>query len=201
MSSSTSSYPSQHHIMGVYNRAPLAFERGRGARAVSTTGDEYLDCVAGIATCGLGHAHPVWSTRWKTQGEKLWHVSNIYHDPRAGRAGRQAVRGHLRRRGVLHQFGHRGDRVRPEGRPPLPRGQRPARAGRHHRLRRLVPRPLATRRSTPRATPATWTGFGPRLPGYVQLPFGDWDALKAAIGPTSRRDHQSRCRARAGRAP
>jgi acetylornithine/N-succinyldiaminopimelate aminotransferase len=55
--------------MGVYNRAPLAFERGRGARLFSTTGEEYLDCVAGIATCGLGHAHPVLVDALKTQGE------------------------------------------------------------------------------------------------------------------------------------
>ncbi|MBW8860406.1 MAG: aspartate aminotransferase family protein [Caulobacter sp.] len=81
MSTSTPSNPAQHHIMGVYNRAPLAFERGRGARLFSTTGEEYLDCVAGIATCGLGHAHPVLVDALKTQGEKLWHVSNIYTIP------------------------------------------------------------------------------------------------------------------------
>ena len=45
--------------MGVYNRAPLEVERGRGARLWSTDGTEYLDCVAGISTNGLGHAHPV----------------------------------------------------------------------------------------------------------------------------------------------
>ena len=46
------------HIMGVYNRAPLAFERGEGSRLFSTDGEVYLDCVAGIATDALGHAHP-----------------------------------------------------------------------------------------------------------------------------------------------
>ena len=44
------------HIMGVYNRAPLAFDRGRGARLYTAEGEEYLDCLAGIATTGLGHA-------------------------------------------------------------------------------------------------------------------------------------------------
>ena len=67
--------------MGVYNRAPLAFERGRGARLFSTEGGEYLDCVAGIATNGLGHAHPVLVDVLKTQAEKLWHVPNIYKIP------------------------------------------------------------------------------------------------------------------------
>ena len=51
------------HILGVYNRAPLAFERGEGVRLWSTEGDEYLDCVGGIATTGLGHAHPSWCRR------------------------------------------------------------------------------------------------------------------------------------------
>jgi hypothetical protein len=41
------------HIMGVYNRAPLAFERGEGVRLWSTEGDAYLDCVAGIAVDAL----------------------------------------------------------------------------------------------------------------------------------------------------
>ena len=50
---------STNHLMGVYNRAPLEVERGRGARLWSTDGTEYLDCVAGISTNGLGHAHPV----------------------------------------------------------------------------------------------------------------------------------------------
>ena len=45
------------HLLGVYNRAPLAFDRGRGARLYTADGDAYLDCLAGIATTGLGHAH------------------------------------------------------------------------------------------------------------------------------------------------
>ena len=63
------------HIMGVYNRAPLAFERGEGVRLWSTDGDEYLDCVAGIAVDALGHSHPKLVAALKAQGEKLWHVS------------------------------------------------------------------------------------------------------------------------------
>ena len=44
--------------MGVYNRAPLAFERGRGVRLWGDDGRDYLDCVAGTAVNGLGHCHP-----------------------------------------------------------------------------------------------------------------------------------------------
>ncbi|HET9161644.1 MAG TPA: aminotransferase class III-fold pyridoxal phosphate-dependent enzyme, partial [Caulobacteraceae bacterium] len=67
--------------MGVYNRAPLAFERGRGAWLYTESGEAYLDCVAGIATTGLGHANPVLVKALEEQAEKLWHVSNIYRIP------------------------------------------------------------------------------------------------------------------------
>ncbi|HEY3888985.1 MAG TPA: aminotransferase class III-fold pyridoxal phosphate-dependent enzyme, partial [Caulobacteraceae bacterium] len=69
------------HIMGVYNRAPLAFERGLGVRLWSIEGDVYLDCVAGIAVDALGHSNPRLVEALKAQGEKLWHVSNIYRIP------------------------------------------------------------------------------------------------------------------------
>jgi len=69
------------HLMGVYGRAPLAFERGEGARLISTQGESYLDCVAGIATNALGHAHPRLVEAVKVQSQKLWHVSNIFRIP------------------------------------------------------------------------------------------------------------------------
>src|ERR1700739_3712409 len=69
------------HIMGVSHRAPLPFERGRGSRLYTAEGEAYLDCLAGIATTGLGHAHPKLVQALKDQGEKLWHVSNIFRTP------------------------------------------------------------------------------------------------------------------------
>ena len=45
-------------LMGVYNRAPLEVDHGVGCRLFARDGRSYLDCVAGIATDGLGHAHP-----------------------------------------------------------------------------------------------------------------------------------------------
>jgi acetylornithine/N-succinyldiaminopimelate aminotransferase len=74
--------PSQtSHIMGVYNRAPVAFERGEGVWLTATDGQRYLDCVAGIAVNALGHANPKLVQAVKDQAEKLWHVSNIYQIP------------------------------------------------------------------------------------------------------------------------
>jgi len=69
------------HLMGVYNRAPLAVDHGKGPRLYATDGTVYLDCVSGISTNALGHAHPRLVQAVKDQAEKLWHVSNIFQIP------------------------------------------------------------------------------------------------------------------------
>src|SRR4051812_43414174 len=71
----------QSHIMGVYSRAGLAFERGEGVWLTSTTGERYFDAVAGIAVNALGHANPVLIEALTAQAQKLWHVSNIFQIP------------------------------------------------------------------------------------------------------------------------
>ncbi|AYV48836.1 acetylornithine transaminase [Caulobacter flavus] len=184
MSTATSSNSSQHHIMGVYNRAPLAFERGRGARLFSTTGEEYLDCVAGIATCGLGHAHPVLVDALKTQGEKLWHVSNIYTIPEQEvladklcaatfadvvfftNSGTEAIECALKAARRYHAIAGNPERIDIIGFDGSFHGRSYAAVNASGNAGYL-------------------DGFGPRLPGFVQLPFGDLEALKAAIGPTT----------------
>ncbi len=184
LSTATSSNSSQHHIMGVYNRAPLAFERGRGARLFSTTGEEYLDCVAGIATCGLGHAHPVLVDALKTQGEKLWHVSNIYTIPEQEvladklcaatfadvvfftNSGTEAIECALKAARRYHAIAGNPERIDIIGFDGSFHGRSYAAVNASGNAGYL-------------------DGFGPRLPGFVQLPFGDLEALKAAIGPTT----------------
>jgi len=180
LSTATSSNSSQHHIMGVYNRAPLAFERGRGARLFSTDGGEYLDCVAGIATCGLGHAHPVLVEALKTQGEKLWHVSNIYTIPQQEEladklcaatfadvvfftnSGTEAIECALKAARRYHVMNGQADRIEIIGFDGSFHGRSYAAVNASGNAGYL-------------------DGFGPRLPGFTQLPFGDFDALKAAI--------------------
>ena len=58
MASETPTTVPADHLMTVYNRAPLAFERGEGVRLYTAEGEAYLDCLAGIAVNALGHAHP-----------------------------------------------------------------------------------------------------------------------------------------------
>jgi len=66
------------HVMNTYARLPVAFERGEGAWLWDTQGKRYLDALAGIAVCGLGHAHPRLTRVLQEQVAKLVHTSNIY---------------------------------------------------------------------------------------------------------------------------
>lgn len=66
------------HIMGTYASMPVTFSYGKGATLVDTEGKEYLDALAGIAVCGLGHAHPAVTQAICDQAGKLLHTSNLY---------------------------------------------------------------------------------------------------------------------------
>lgn len=70
---------SEKHIMGTYRRFPIVLTKGAGARVWDSSGKEYLDFVAGIAVCSLGHSHPKVAEAIKMQADKLIHVSNLYH--------------------------------------------------------------------------------------------------------------------------
>jgi acetylornithine/N-succinyldiaminopimelate aminotransferase len=172
------------HIMGVYNRAPLAFERGEGSRLWSTDGEAYLDCVAGIAVNALGHAHPKLVEALKTQGEKLWHVSNIYRIPEQEalaerlcaatfaevvfftNSGTEAIECGLKTARKYHWAKGAPERIDIIGFDGSFHGRSYAAVNASGNAGYLE-------------------GFGPRLPGYIQLPFGDLAALTAAFGPTT----------------
>ena len=61
-----------------YRQQPIVLERGRGCEVWDRAGKRYLDMTAGIAVCGLGHAHPAFTARVTEQLLKLVHVSNLY---------------------------------------------------------------------------------------------------------------------------
>jgi len=73
------------HIMPTYNRSPLSFERGEGCWLVSREGRRYLDFASGIAVNSLGHCHPHVVAALMEQGQKLWHISNLYTIPEGER--------------------------------------------------------------------------------------------------------------------
>jgi acetylornithine aminotransferase len=67
------------HIFGTYSRFPVAFVRGEGCRLWDDAGKEYLDFLAGIAVCSLGHCHPEITRTIAEAAQKLVHVSNLFY--------------------------------------------------------------------------------------------------------------------------
>ncbi|MEN8179610.1 MAG: aspartate aminotransferase family protein [Pseudomonadota bacterium] len=65
-------------LMATYKRLPVTFSKGEGAWLWDSEGDRYLDALAGIAVCGLGHAHPAIQQALCEQAGTLIHTSNIY---------------------------------------------------------------------------------------------------------------------------
>ena len=176
--------PKTDHLMGVYNRAPLAFDHGKGARLWSTEGEAYLDCVAGIATDALGHAHPVLVEALKRQGEKLWHVSNIYGIPEQEalaerltaasfadvvfftNSGTEAIECALKAARKYHSAKGNPERIDIIG----------FDGSFHGRTYAAI---------NAAGNPGYVEGFGPRLPGYLQASFGDQESVEALVGPTT----------------
>jgi acetylornithine/N-succinyldiaminopimelate aminotransferase len=65
-------------VLPTYARFDVAFERGEGAYVFDDKGERYLDFGGGIAVNSLGHAHPVLVKALGEQAQKLWHTSNLY---------------------------------------------------------------------------------------------------------------------------
>ncbi|HEU0066416.1 MAG TPA: aspartate aminotransferase family protein, partial [Sphingomonas sp.] len=68
-------------IMPVYNPAPVTPLRGEGIWLIDDTGQRWLDCIGGVATNALGHAHPALVAALTDQAGRLWHVSNALRIP------------------------------------------------------------------------------------------------------------------------
>lgn len=66
------------HLMKTYAPLDVCFDKGEGAYLFDDKGTKYLDALAGIAVCGLGHAHPTVTKAIQDQAEKLLHTSNLY---------------------------------------------------------------------------------------------------------------------------
>src|ERR1041385_3098144 len=170
--------------MGVDSRAPLAFERGEGARLYTAEGEAYLDCMAGIAVNALGHAHPKLVKTLKEQADKLWHVSNIFTIPGQARlakaltdasfadvvfftnSGTEAIECAIKTARKYHWAKGQPERIDIIGFD-----------GSFHG------RTLAAANAS--GTASDLEGFGPPMPGFVHAQFGDLEALKALVGPTT----------------
>jgi acetylornithine/N-succinyldiaminopimelate aminotransferase len=72
------------HVLQVYRRLPVVFDRGHGVRLTSDSGRSYLDFVSGIGVASLGHAHPGLAQALARQASTLLHTSNLYFHPLQG---------------------------------------------------------------------------------------------------------------------
>jgi acetylornithine/N-succinyldiaminopimelate aminotransferase len=170
------------HLLPTYARVDLAFERGEGVWLFATNGERYLDFTSGVAVNALGHAHPHLVAAVTEQANKLWHVSNLYQAPEAERvaqrlcdasfadvvffcnSGAEAMECTIKMARKFHAANGAPERYRTitfEG--------------------AFHGRTLATLAAG--GQKKYLDGFGPVVQGFDQVPFGDFEATKAAITP------------------
>jgi len=169
-------------ILPTYARTDFAFDRGEGAWLISTTGERYLDFGGGIAVSSLGHSHPKLVKALTDQAAKLWHTSNLYRIPEGEKlAGRLAELTFA----DLVFFTNSGAEAM-ECAIKMARKYHSAN-GQPERFRIITfegafhGRTLATIAAG--GNKKYLDGFGPAMPGFDQVPFGDDKAVEAAIGP------------------
>jgi acetylornithine/N-succinyldiaminopimelate aminotransferase len=170
------------HILPTYARVDLAFERGEGPWIISTAGERYLDFTGGVAVNVLGHAHPYLIEALTAQAKKLWHVSNLFRIPEAERLAERLCAASF---ADLAFFCNSGTEAM-EWAIKVTRKYHATNG--HPEKFRIITFEGAFHGRTLASLSATGNkkyleGFGPPVEGFDQVPFGDLDAVKAAIGP------------------
>jgi predicted acetylornithine/succinylornithine family transaminase len=159
-------------------RAPVTFVRGQGSHLWDDKGNKYIDFVAGIAVISLGHSHPVLVAAIKRQAEELIHVSNLYYSVPQVQLAELLVR-----HSCLHRvyFVNSGAEAN-EGAIKLAR-----KWGRENRdgAYEIISTTNSFHGRTVAAVTATGTErykapYGPLMPGFINVPFDDVQALKDA---------------------
>lgn len=179
----TKSFTSQtfdHYVMETYGRFPIAIERGKGCRLWDTEGKDYLDLVAGIATCTLGHGHPTLIKAVTEQIAKLHHVSNLYYIPEQGELAQWLVEHSCADRAFFCNSGAEANEA----------AIKLARKYAHTVLNISNPVILTAKASFHGRTLATITAtgqpkyqkhFDPLVPGFAYVPYNDLEAIESAI--------------------
>ena len=167
-------------VLPTYNRAPLAFVRGDGAWLVEKDGRRFLDLGAGIAVNVLGHAHPALTEALTAQAGQLWHTSNLYEIPQQQALAERLVDATFADTAFFTNSGTEACELAVKmarkhwhevGRPD--RSTIVAFTGSFHGRSSAGIAAAGSEKMT--------AGFGPLLPGFAHLPFGDHDALTAAM--------------------
>lgn len=168
------------YVMNTYARFPLTLERGEGCRVWDIEGNAYLDFVAGIATCTLGHAHPVLVEAVTNQIKSLHHVSNLYYTRQQGELAQWLVQHSCADRAFFCNSGAEAN----EGAIKLARKYAHTVLGMENPViltahASFHGRTLATITAT--GQPKYQKNFNPLVPGFHYVPYNDIAALEEAI--------------------
>ncbi len=166
-------------ILPTYSRAPLTFVSGTGSWLTEADGRRFLDLGAGIAVNALGHAHPALVAALSDQANALWHVSNLYNIPAQQQLADALVDKTFADTAFFTNSGTEAcelavkmarkywyDKGQPE------RTEIITFSGSFHGRSSAGIAAAGSEKMT--------KGFGPLLPGFTHLEFGDHEALQAA---------------------
>ncbi|WP_343503616.1 aspartate aminotransferase family protein [Alloyangia pacifica] len=167
-------------VLPTYSRAPLHFVKGEGCWLIEEDGRRFLDLGSGIAVNALGHAHPALVAALTEQAGKLWHVSNLYEIPQQQALADKLVAATFADTVFFTNSGTEScelavkmarkywyEKGQPEKTDII------AFTGSFHGRSSAGIAAAGSEKMV--------KGFGPILPGFKHLPFGDMDALEAAI--------------------
>lgn len=169
-------------LLPTYNRTALRFARGEGSWLIEEDGTRYLDLTSGIAVNALGHAHPALVAALSDQAQALWHVSNLYQIPAQEKLAEALVDQTFADTVFFTNSGTEAAELA-------------IKMVRKYWYEKGTDRPTILTfegafhgRSTGAIAAAgsekMTKGFGPLMPSFKTLPWGDHDALRAALDET-----------------
>ena len=171
-------------VLPTYSRAPLSFVKGEGSWLIEQDGRRFLDLGAGIAVNALGHAHPALVAALTEQAGQLWHTSNLYEIPQQQELADRLVALSFADTVFFTNSGTEACELAVKmarkyfydmGQPD--RTEIITFSGSFHGRSSAGIAAAGSEKMT--------KGFGPMLPGFKHIEFGDMEALGAAITDTT----------------
>ena len=171
-------------VLPTYSRAPLSFVKGEGSWLIEQDGRRFLDLGAGIAVNALGHAHPALVAALTEQAGQLWHTSNLYEIPQQQELADRLVALSFADTVFFTNSGTEACELAVKmarkyfydmGQPD--RTEIITFSGSFHGRSSAGIAVAGSEKMT--------KGFGPLLPGFKHIEFGDMEALGAAITDTT----------------
>ena len=168
-------------LYDTFARIGLRFTRGNGAWLISDNGERYLDFTSGIAVNALGHNHPKLVKAVEEQANKLWHVSNLFQSPEQEKVAERLCANSFADKVFFCNSGAEAIECA------IKTARRCQYVSGHPERYEIITfegafhgRTLATLAAG--GQQKYLEGFGPKAQGFVQVPFDDEKALRAAIG-------------------